>query len=133
MKTENHVFLPKFLCLTIPKKFVVTTSKFQILWDIEKFLSHHDFPSNFFLSHSTEKFREEPSNVSESFKCEVSKKILNKTGISLFSVEHFSAQSAENFRCGTLRYSRKGRLSKSFLPKRVISLSPLNFFHVYCL
>ena len=50
MKTENHVFLPKFLCLTIPKKFVVTTSKFQIFWDIEKFLSYHDFPSNFFVS-----------------------------------------------------------------------------------
>ena len=50
MKTENHVFLPKLLCLTIPKKFVVTTSKFQIFCDIEKFLSYHDFPSNFFVS-----------------------------------------------------------------------------------
>ena len=81
-----------------------------------------------FLSHSTEKFREEPSNVSESFKCEVSKKILNKKGISLFSVEHFSAQSAESFRCGTLRYSRKCRLSKSFMAKRVISLFSVEFF-----
>ena len=32
MRTENHVFLPNLLCLTIPKKFVVTTSKFQIIW-----------------------------------------------------------------------------------------------------
>ena len=81
-----------------------------------------------FLSHNTEKFREEPSNVSESFKCEVSKKILNKNGISLFSVEHFSAHSAESFRCGTHRYSRKSRLSKSFMPKRVISLFSVEFF-----
>ena len=50
MRTENHVFLQKFLCLTKPKKFVVTTSKFQIIWDLEKFLSYHDFLSNFFVS-----------------------------------------------------------------------------------
>ena len=81
-----------------------------------------------FLSHSTEKFREEPSNVSESIKCEVSRKILNKNGLSRFSVELFSAQSAERFRCGTIRYSRKCRLSKNFMPKRVISLFSVEFF-----
>ena len=81
-----------------------------------------------FLSDSTEKLREEPSNVSESFKCEVSKKILNKNGISRFSVENFSSQSVERFRCGTLRYSRKGRLSKKFMPKRVISFFSVEFF-----
>ena len=82
----------------------------------------------FFLSHSTEKFREEPSNVSKSFKCEVSKKILNKNGISRFSFENFSAQSAERFRCGTLRYVRSNRLSKNFMPRRVISLFSVEFF-----
>ena len=81
-----------------------------------------------FLSHITENIREEPSNDSESFKGEVSKKILNKNGISRFSDENFSAQSAERFRCGTLRYSRKGRLSKNFMPKRVISLFSVEFF-----
>ena len=55
-------------------------------------------------------------------------KILNKNGISRFSDENFSAQSAERFRCGTLRYSRKGRLSKKFMPKRVISLFSVEFF-----
>ena len=50
MRTENHVFLPKFHCLTIPKKFVVTTSKFQNIWDLEKFLSNLEFPLNFFVS-----------------------------------------------------------------------------------
>ena len=81
-----------------------------------------------FLSQSTEKIREEPSNVSESIKCEVSRKILNKNGLSRFSVELFSAQSAERFRCGTIRYSRKCRLSKNFMPKRVISLFSVEFF-----
>ena len=73
MRTENQVFLPNNLCLTIPKKLVVTTSEFQIIWDLENFHAYHGFLS-IFLSHSTEKLREEPSNVSESSKCEVSKK-----------------------------------------------------------
>ena len=81
-----------------------------------------------FLSHSSENFHEEPSNVSESFKIEVLKKKLNKNGISRFSAEKISAQSAKRFRCGTLRYSRKGRLSKNFMPKRVITLFSVDFF-----
>ena len=81
----------------------------------------------FFLSHSTEKFREEPSNVSKSFKCEVSKKILNKNGISRFSFENFLSQSAKKIRWGTLRYIRKVRLSKNFMPKTVISLFSVEF------
>ena len=80
MRTEKLVFLPKFLCLKIPKKFVVTTSKFQNIWDLENFLSYHHFPSKF-LSHIIEKLCEEPSSVSESFKVEVSKKIMNKNGM----------------------------------------------------
>ena len=97
MRTEKLVFPPKFLCLTIPKKFVVTTSKFQIIWDLENSLSYHDFPSKF-LSHITEKLREEPSSVSEIFKREVTKKVMNKNGISRFSVVGFLSQGAEKFR-----------------------------------
>ena len=82
----------------------------------------------FFLSHSTEKLREEPTNVSKTFKCEVSKKILNENRLSRFSVENFLAQSAERFRCGTLRYIRIVRLSKNFMPKSVISLFSVEFF-----
>ena len=50
MRTENQVFLPNILCLTIPKEFVVTTSNFQNIWDLENFLSYHDFPPNFLVS-----------------------------------------------------------------------------------
>ena len=56
-----------------------------------------------FLSHCTEKLREEPSNVSKSFKFQVSKKFMHKNGISRFFVENFSSQGAKRSRCGTLR------------------------------
>ena len=117
----------EIFCLTVRENILGTTSKFQNFWDLGNFHAYHGFPSNF-LSHSTEKLSEEPSNVSKSFKCEVSKKKLNENGISRFSVENFSAQSAERFRCGTLRYIRKVRLSKNFMPKRVISLFSFEFF-----
>ena len=81
-----------------------------------------------FWSHSTKKLRQEPSNVSEISNCEVSKKIVSKNGISRFSFENFLAQGAERFRCGTLRYIRKVRLSKKFIPKRLISLFSVDFF-----
>ena len=116
----------KNFCLTVREKILGTTSKFQNTWDLGNFHAYHGFPS-IFLSHSTEKFREEKSNVSKNFKREVSKKNLNKNGISRFSVENFSAQSAESFRCGTLRYIRKVPLSKIFMPWRVISLFSVEF------
>ena len=50
-----------------------------------------------FWSHSTENLRQEPSNVSESSKCEVSKEIVSKNGISRFSVESFLAQVPKDF------------------------------------
>ena len=114
-------------CLTVREKLLGTTSKFQNTWDLGNFHAYHGFPS-FFMSHSTKKLREEPTNVSKVFKCEVSKKILNENGISRFSVEIFLAQSAERFRCGTLRYIRIVRLSKSFMPRRLISLFSVEFF-----
>ena len=50
MGTENHVFLPKILCLTIPKKFVVTTSKCHNTCGLGNFHAYRDFPSTFFVS-----------------------------------------------------------------------------------
>ena len=126
MGTENHVFLPKILCLTIPKKIVVTTSQFQIIW-IQKNFCHIMIFRRIFLSHSTEKLLEEPSSISESFKCDVSKKFMIKNGISRLSVESFLAQSAAGFPCRTLRYIRKVPLSKNFMPWRVISLFSVEF------
>ena len=81
----------------------------------------------FFLSHSSEKLREEPSNVSDTFRCQVSKKLMQKNRKARLSLENFLSQSAEKFRWGTLRYIRKVRLSKNFMPKRVISLFSVDF------
>ena len=81
-----------------------------------------------FLSHSSKKLREEPSNFSESFNYEVSKNFMRKNRTSRLSVESFLAQSAEGFPCRTLRYIRKVRLSKKFMPKKVISLFSVELF-----
>ena len=110
----------------ITQIFLGTTSKIQNGWDLGNFFAYHGFPS-IFLSHSSEKFREEPSNVSESFKCPLSKKLMLKNGISRLSVENFLSQSAEKFRWGTLCYIRKVRLSKNFMPKKVTSLFSVEF------
>ena len=120
-------FRPKLLCLTIPKKFVVTTSKFQIIWDLENFLSYQDFPSKFY-SYIPEKLREESSSVSESFKREVSKKLSIRTEYHDFPSKNFLLRVPKDFRCGKLRCIGKVRLSKKFMPKRVISLFSVDFF-----
>ena len=106
-------------CLTVRKKNLGTTSKIQNVWDPGNFFAYHVFPS-IFLSHTNEKLREEPSNVSDGFNCQVSKKLMQKNGISRYSVENFLSQIAKKLRWGTLRYIRKVRLSKNFMPKRVI-------------
>ena len=72
-KTRSSV---EIFCLTLHKKILGTTSRFQNIWDLGNFYLYHGF-SSIFLSHSTEKLREEPSNVSESFKSQVSKKFMH--------------------------------------------------------
>ena len=100
---------------------------FQNIWDLENFYAYHGFPP-IFLSHNIEKLREEPSNVSENFKCQVSKKFMQLNDMSRFSVETFPSQGDERFRCGTLWYIRKVRLSKNFMPMRLISLFSVEIF-----
>ena len=53
---------------------------------------------------------------------------MNKNGMSRFSVESFLSEGAEKFRWGTLRYTRKVRLSKNFMPKRLISLFSVELY-----
>ena len=86
----------EIFCLRVRKKIVGATSKFQNVWDLENFCCISQFSFHFFVSHYR-KLREEPSNASKSFNCEVSKKFMNKNGISRFSVGNFLAQSAKYF------------------------------------
>ena len=87
----------EIFCLTVPKIFPGATPKLQNFWDLENFYAYNGFPSTI-LSHSSEKLREEPSNVSDSFKGQVSEKLMQKNGISRLSFENFLSQSAEKFR-----------------------------------
>ena len=109
------------------KKIVVTTFKFQNIWGLENFLSYHDFPLNF-SELTVPKIFVRNHLMFQNAQMWGIKKIIKKNGISRPSVEKFFAQSAERFRCGILRYGRKGRLSKNFMPERVISLFSIEFF-----
>ena len=126
MRTENHVLHSKFFVSQYAKNYWERLLRFKMFGISETFFEFHIFPS-IFLSHSSEKLREEPSNVQDSFKCQVSKKLMKKNGISRLSLENFLSQSAAGFPCRTLRYIRKVPLSKNFMPKRVISLFSVEF------
>ena len=126
MITGNHVLHSKFFVSQYAKNSWERLLRFKMFRISETFL-HITVSLPFSLSHSIEKLRQEPSNVSDNFKSQVSKKKFIKNGISRFSVENFLAQSAERFRCGTLRYIRKVRLAKNFMPNRMISLFSVEF------
>ena len=96
MRTENHVPPSKFCVSQYAKNSWERLLRFKMFGISETFLNFTFF-LRFFLSHSSEKLREEPSNVSDSFKCQVSKKLMQKNGISRPSVENFLSQSAERF------------------------------------
>ena len=88
LRTENHVLPSKNFVSQFAKKSWESLLSFRKLGISETFIRITVF-LRFFLSHSTEKLREEPSKVSKSFKCEVTKNNLNENGILRFSVENF--------------------------------------------
>ena len=88
MRTENHVLQSSFFVPQYAKISRELLLSFR-LFGISKTFMHITVFLRFFLSHSTEKFLEEPSKVSERFKCQVSKGFMQKNGISRFSVEIF--------------------------------------------
>ena len=129
MRTENHVFQTNFIVPEYAKSSWEQLLSFR-LFGIATTFMHITVFLRFFSSHSTKKLLEEPSKISESCKCQVSKKMMQENGISRFSVEIFCL-SAENFRWGTLRYIRKVQLSKNFVTKRLISFFFVEFFFTY--
>ena len=126
MRTENHVLQVKFIVSEYAKNSWEPLLSLRTFGTPKTFMYITIF-LQFFLSHSTEKFREEPSNVSESFKCQVLKNFIDKKVISRFPVENFLSRP-KKFRWGTLRYIRKVRLSKNFLTECLISLFSVEFF-----
>ena len=61
-------------------------------------------------------------------KREVSKKLSIRTEYHDFPSKNFLLRVPKDFRCGKLRCIGKVRLSKKFMPKRVISLFSVDFF-----
>ena len=85
LRTENHVLQSKLFVSQYAKKLWEPLLIFR-RYAISETFTHFTVLPSFLLSHSTEKLLEEPSNISESFKCEVLKKFMNKNGIPRFSV-----------------------------------------------
>ena len=94
---EYHVS-PSTFCHTVPKNFVGTLRCIRKLRVSQSFMHKKRISLNSvenFLSHSAEKFRGHPFNVSENLGYR--KVLWMKRGVSRFSVENFS-HSAEKFR-----------------------------------
>ena len=117
-KGGYHVFPSKFFGLTVPKKFVGIPLMFQKFWVIEKFYSEWGVSQvsiEIFLSHSAEKFRGHPFNVSENLSY---RKILFRMGgITGFHRNFFVSQ------CGKISWAslhcfRKFGVSKNFMHNR---------------
>ena len=77
-------------------------------FEISKFFMHITVFLRLFLSHSTEKFLEEPSKVSERFKS-----FMQKNGISRFSVENFLSRCQKISLRNTSVYQKSSAIEKS--------------------
>ena len=90
MRTENHVLHSKFFVSQEAKNSWERLLRFKKFGISETFL-HVTFFLRFFCLRR-EKLLEEPSNASDSFKCRVSKKLMQKNVISRHSVENFVSE-----------------------------------------
>ena len=123
-----HDFPSKIFCLTVPKNFVGIPSMFQKIWDIDKILCIIGGITIFRkknLSHSAEKFRGHPFNVSENLGY---RKILCIIGgITIFRRKFFVSQcrkiSWASFQC-----FRKFGVSKNFMHNRGYHNFPSKIF-----
>ena len=111
MRTENHVLQSKIFVSQYAKISWVPLLSFRIFGISTTFL-HITVYLRFFLSQSTEKFLEEPSKVSESFKCQVSKNVMQKNGIPQFSVEVFLSRSQKKSLGNTSVYQKTSAIEK---------------------
>ena len=126
LRTENHVLQSKFFVSQYAKKPWEPLLSFRRFGISETFTHFTAFL--LFLSHSTKNFLRNHLIFQKVSKVRYRRFFVNKNGISIFSVGKFLAQSAKRFRCGTLRYMRKVRLFKNFMPMRLISLFSVEFF-----
>ena len=104
-----HDFLSKLFCLTVPKELLGGPFFSENFWikELHKVV-HHNFVEKWF-SHSTEKFRSGTLRFSEFF---LSKKFMDRKGISRFSLENFLSDSPEKIPSVTLLIEKFSGLKK---------------------
>ena len=120
----------EFFCPTVRKSFPGTTSKLQNLWDLENFYAYNGFPSIFFCRTVPKNFLRNHLKFQNVSNVRCLKVFCKRTEYHDFPLKNFCL-GAEKFRCGTIRYIRKVRLSKNFMTKRLISLFSVEFFFTY--
>ena len=132
-KVGYHVFPTKRFDLTVPKTFV---KEYYCFWEknwLEKVLWMKRGVSRFsvelFWSHSAEKFRVYPFNVSENLGYRT---ILCITGVSQFSVGSFLFHSAEKFRGHPFNVSKNLEYQKTLCLIGGITFFPQKFFVSQC-
>ena len=111
MRTENHVLHSKFFVSQYSKISWEQLLSFR-LFGISTTFMHITVFLRFFLSHSTENLLEEPSKISESCKCQVSKKMMQENGISRFSVENFLSPCRKISLGNTSVYQKSSAIEK---------------------
>ena len=126
MRTENHVLHSKSFVSQYAKVSWERLLRFKFFGISETFLRITVF-LQFFCRTVAKNFVRIHLMFQKVSNVRYRKKLMLKNGISRLSVENFLSQSAEKFRWGTLCYIRKVRLSKNFMPKRVMSLFSVEF------
>ena len=126
MRTENQILQSKIFVSEYAEMSWEPLLSFRILGIWETFMRITVF-LQFFCLTVPKNFMRNHLMFQKVSKLRYRKKNWNKNGKSRFSVENFLAQTAERFRCGTIRYIRKVQLSKNFMPKRVISLFSIKY------
>ena len=128
MRTENHVLQSKIFVSQYAKNSWEPPLSFRIFGISEIFMRITVF-LRFFLSHSTKKFREEPSNVSKSFKCEVSEKNFEwERDITIFRRKFFGSEFRKILVVENFGVSEKFGYRKFSCLRGWYHFPPLNFF-----
>ena len=126
MRTENHVLRSNFFVSRYAKNSWKPLLCFRI-FGISKTFMHITVFLRFFCLTISKNFLRSHLMFQKVSNVRYRIKFMQLNDMSRFSVENFPSQGDERFRCGTLWYIRKVRLSKNFMPKRVISLFSVEF------
>ena len=127
MRTENHVPPSKFCVSQYAKNSWERLLRFKMFGISETFLNFTFFLRFFCLTVAKNFVRnhlmfQTVSNV------RYRKNLCKRTEYHDLQSKIFCLRVPKDFRCGKLRCIRKVRLSKKFMPKRVISLFSVDFF-----